>query len=109
MGGEAETAEVERRTGKETHGGRPGASSAWREFDQHGPDDLHAVWSQGGGPDGRGKCGQRVAPSGSSVERVPLAEAIGPLRTLPLEGGVIRAACSLGISREGRQGFGIWS
>jgi 6-phosphofructokinase 1 len=45
-----------------------------------------------------GKFGQMAAHTGTSVESVPLAEAIGHLRTVPPKGGVIDAARSLGIS-----------
>lgn len=45
-----------------------------------------------------GGIGGQVAHTGTSVESVPLAEAIGQLRTMPLEGGVIYAARALGIS-----------
>jgi 6-phosphofructokinase 1 len=45
-----------------------------------------------------GKFGQMVAHTGSSIQSVPLAEAIGRLRTVPLEGALIHAARSLGIS-----------
>jgi len=91
-------AEVERRTGKETRivvlghlqrGGTPtnmdrtictlfGAKAV----------DLIAA----------GNFGRMVAHTGSSVESVPLAEAVGQLRTVPLEGGVVHAARCLGIS-----------
>ncbi len=42
--------------------------------------------------------GQMVAHTGKSVESVPLAEAIGQLRTVPLDGGYVHAARALGIS-----------
>jgi 6-phosphofructokinase 1 len=45
-----------------------------------------------------GKFGQMVAHTGDSVESVPLAQATGQLRTVPLQGGVVHAARSLGIS-----------
>ena len=45
-----------------------------------------------------GRFGRMVAHTGVSVESVPLLEAIGQLRTVPLEGGDIHAARSLGIS-----------
>ena len=45
-----------------------------------------------------GKYGEMVAHTGISVESVPLALATGQLRTVPLDGGVIHAARSLGIS-----------
>jgi phosphofructokinase-like protein len=45
-----------------------------------------------------GKFGQMVAHTGTSVESVPLAEAIGHLRTVPLDGGYVHAARALGIS-----------
>ena len=42
--------------------------------------------------------GRMVSHSGKEVESVPLAEAIGQLRTVPLQGGFIHAATALGIS-----------
>jgi 6-phosphofructokinase 1 len=45
-----------------------------------------------------GRFGQMVAHTGTSVEAVPLAEAIGHLRTVPLNGGYVYAARALGIS-----------
>ncbi len=45
-----------------------------------------------------GKFGRMVAHTGLAVESVPLEEAIGQLRTVPVEGGIVRAARSLGIS-----------
>jgi len=91
-------AEVERRTGKETRvvvlghlqrGGSPtnmdrtictlfGAKAV----------DLIA----------EGKFGRMVTHTGTSIESVPLSEAVGQLRTVPLEGSVVHAARSLGIS-----------
>lgn len=43
------------------------------------------------------KFGQMVAFTGSQVTGVPLAEATGQLRTVPLDGGFVTAARSLGI------------
>lgn len=45
-----------------------------------------------------GKFGRMVAHTGTSVESVPLAEATGQLRTVPLDGGFVQAARALGIS-----------
>jgi 6-phosphofructokinase 1 len=45
-----------------------------------------------------GKFGEMVSHTGISVESVPLAQATGQLRTVPLDGGVIHAARSLGMS-----------
>lgn len=42
--------------------------------------------------------GQMVAHTGKSVESVSLAEAIGQLRTVPLDGGYVHCARALGIS-----------
>lgn len=42
--------------------------------------------------------GQMVAHTGQSVESVPLAKAIGQLRTVPLDGGYVHCARALGIS-----------
>ena len=44
------------------------------------------------------KFGQMAAYTGKSVEGVPLSEAIGRLRTVPPDGGFVRAARALGIS-----------
>jgi 6-phosphofructokinase 1 len=43
------------------------------------------------------KFGQMVAFTGSQVTGVPLAEATGKLRTVPLDGGFVTAARSMGI------------
>ena len=44
------------------------------------------------------KFGQMVAHTGKSVESVPLSEAIGQLRTVPLDSGYVQTARALGIS-----------
>jgi ATP-dependent phosphofructokinase / diphosphate-dependent phosphofructokinase len=44
-----------------------------------------------------GKFGQMVAFTGSQVTGVPLSEATGKLRTVPLDGGFVTAARSMGI------------
>ena len=44
------------------------------------------------------KFGQMVAHTGKSVESVPLSEAIGQLRTVPLDSGFVQATRALGIS-----------
>jgi len=44
------------------------------------------------------KFGQMVAHTGTSVESVPLSDAIGHLRTVPLDSGYVHAARALGIS-----------
>jgi ATP-dependent phosphofructokinase / diphosphate-dependent phosphofructokinase len=44
------------------------------------------------------KFGQMVCHTGTSVDSVPLSEAIGELRTVPLDGAFVHAARSLGIS-----------
>ncbi|MCU0784418.1 MAG: 6-phosphofructokinase, partial [Verrucomicrobia bacterium] len=44
------------------------------------------------------KFGQMVTHTGTSVESVALSEAIGELRTVPLDGAYVRAARALGIS-----------
>ena len=41
--------------------------------------------------------GQMVSFTGSEITSVPLAEATGQLRTVPLDGGFVTAARSLGI------------
>ena len=43
------------------------------------------------------KFGQMVSFSSSQITSVPIAEAIGQLRTVPLDGGFVRAARSMGI------------
>ena len=45
-----------------------------------------------------GKLGRMVAHTGTSIDSVPLSEATGHLRTVPLEDGFVHAARSLGIS-----------
>jgi 6-phosphofructokinase 1 len=91
-------AEVERRTGKETrvvvlgHLQRGGSPTNMDRtictlFGARAVDLVAA-----------GKFGEMVAHTGTSVESVPLADAIGQLRTVPLEGAIVRAARSLGIS-----------
>jgi len=45
-----------------------------------------------------GRFGRMVAHNGKFVDSVPLAKAIGELRTVPLEGGFVTAARALGIS-----------
>jgi 6-phosphofructokinase 1 len=45
-----------------------------------------------------GKFGRMVSHTGRSVESVPLEDAIGQLRTVPLKSGLIHAARCLGIS-----------
>jgi len=45
-----------------------------------------------------GRFGRMVAHTGTRVESVPLSEAIGQLRTVPLDGGFVHAARALGIS-----------
>jgi ATP-dependent phosphofructokinase / diphosphate-dependent phosphofructokinase len=45
-----------------------------------------------------GRFGEMVAHTGPSVEGVPLSEAVGALRTVPLNGGYVHAARALGIS-----------
>jgi 6-phosphofructokinase 1 len=91
-------AEVERRTGKETrvvvlgHLQRGGSPT---NLDRtictlFGAKAVELIAA--------GKFGRMVAHTGTSVESVPLLEAIGQLRTVPLEGGDIQAARSLGIS-----------
>jgi len=44
-----------------------------------------------------GKFGQMVAFTGSQITGVPLSEATGQLRTVPLDGGFIKAARAMGI------------
>jgi 6-phosphofructokinase 1 len=44
-----------------------------------------------------GRFGRMVAFHGE-VTSVPLSEAVGRLRTVPLDGGLVRAARALGIS-----------
>jgi ATP-dependent phosphofructokinase / diphosphate-dependent phosphofructokinase len=44
-----------------------------------------------------GRLGQMVAHTGTSIESVPLAEAVGGLRTVPLNGSFVRTARALGI------------
>ena len=41
--------------------------------------------------------GQMVAFTGSKITSVPLSEATGKLRTVPLDGGFVTAARSMGI------------
>lgn len=45
-----------------------------------------------------GRYGRMVAHNGKYVDSVPLSEAIGRLRTVPLDEGFVRAARALGIS-----------
>jgi 6-phosphofructokinase 1 len=45
-----------------------------------------------------GRFGRMVAHNGKFVDSVPLAKAVGGLRTVPLEGGFVVAARALGIS-----------
>jgi 6-phosphofructokinase 1 len=45
-----------------------------------------------------GRFGRMVAHNGKFVDSVPLAKAVGELRTVPLEGGFVTAARALGIS-----------
>jgi 6-phosphofructokinase 1 len=45
----------------------------------------------------QGRFGQMVAFTGSQITSVPLSEATGQLRTVPLEGGFVVSARSLGI------------
>jgi len=45
-----------------------------------------------------GRFGEMVAHTGTSVEGVPLADAVGELRRVPLNGGYVHAARALGIS-----------
>ena len=45
-----------------------------------------------------GRFGRMVAHNGKYVDSVPLAEAIGKLRTVPLDEGFVHAARALGIS-----------
>lgn len=45
----------------------------------------------------RRQFGQMVADTGSSVVGVPLAEAVGHLRQVPLDGGFVSAARALGL------------
>jgi 6-phosphofructokinase 1 len=45
----------------------------------------------------RGGFGQMVAYTGAQVTSVKLADAVGRLRTVPLDGGFVRAARALGI------------
>jgi 6-phosphofructokinase 1 len=44
------------------------------------------------------KFGRMVAHTGVTVDSVPLADAIGHLRTVPLDGAYVQAARALGIS-----------
>jgi 6-phosphofructokinase 1 len=44
-----------------------------------------------------GKFGRMVTFTGSQISSVPIAEATGKLRTVPLDGGFVRTARSLGI------------
>lgn len=46
---------------------------------------------------GANRLGRRVSFTGSSITSVPLAEAIGKLRTVPLDGGFVTSARSLGV------------
>jgi 6-phosphofructokinase 1 len=45
-----------------------------------------------------GQFGRMVTYTGAQISSVPLAEAIGELRRVPLDGGFVRAARALGIS-----------
>jgi 6-phosphofructokinase 1 len=46
----------------------------------------------------QGRFGEMVTHTGTSVESVPLSEAVSRLRTVPPEGAFVQAARALGIS-----------
>jgi len=90
-------AEIERRSGKETryvvlgHLQRGGAPT---NFDRtlctmFGTHAVELVQ--------RGEFGRMVSFTGAGVESVPLTDAIGQLRRVPLDGGLVRSARALGI------------
>jgi len=91
-------AEIEKRTGKETrvvvlgHLQRGGSPTTMDRvlctlFGAHAVDLI-----------AERRFGRMVMHTGKSVESVPLKEAIKSLRTVPLDGGFVRAARALGIS-----------
>ena len=91
------TAEIEKRTGKETrvcvlgHLQRGGGPTT---FDRalctlFGTAAVELVAAH--------EFGRMVSYTGTQISSVPLAEAIGQLRRVPLDGGFVRAARALGI------------
>ncbi len=90
-------AEIERRTGKETRAivlGHLQRGGAPTNFDRalctvFGTTAVDLVAA--------GQFGQMVTFTGAQVANVSLAEAVGHLRTVPLDGGFVRAARSLGV------------
>ena len=62
---------------------------------------AHAVWREFGAKAvelvAEGKFGQMVAYTGTHVVGVPLIDAVGSLRTVPLDGGFIWTARSIGV------------
>jgi 6-phosphofructokinase len=92
--------EVEKRTGKETRlvvlghlqrGGSPtNMDRALCTLTLFGAKAVELIAEK--------KFGQMVAHTGKSVESVPLSEAIGHLRTVPLDSGYVQTARALGIS-----------
>jgi 6-phosphofructokinase 1 len=95
--GAAVAAEIEKRTGKETRAMvlghlQRGGSPTYMDrvlctlFGAKAVDMIT-----------EGRFGRMVAHNGKFVDSVPLAEAIGHLRTVPLDEGFVRATRSLGI------------
>lgn len=98
-------AEIERRTGKETRAmvlGHLQRGGGPTNFDRalctiFGTTAVDLI--------AQGEFGRMVAYTGTQVTGVPLTEAIGQLRTVPLDGGFVRAARALGICLgDGRTG-----
>ena len=96
--GAAVTEEIEKRTGKETRvmvlghlqrGGSP-TNMDRALCTLFGAKAVELI--------GDGRFGEMVAHTGTSVEGVPLADAVGELRRVPLNGGYVHAARALGIS-----------
>lgn len=90
-------AEIEKRTGKETrvvvlgHLQRGGSPTHWDRAlcTVFGAKAVELVKD--------GQLGRMVTYTGSSVDSVPLADAVGHIRTVPPEGGLARTARALGI------------
>jgi 6-phosphofructokinase 1 len=91
-------AEIERRTGREAravvlgHLQRGGMPNAWdRQLcTRFGVAAVEAVAS--------GQLGTMVALRGSAIVPVPLSAGVGPIRTVPADGELVRSARAIGIS-----------
>jgi 6-phosphofructokinase 1 len=91
-------AEVQRRTGREArattlgHLQRGGAPNAWdRQLcTRYGVAAVEAIAS--------GQTGTMIALRGSSILPVPLAAGVGRIRTVPVDGELVRSARAIGIT-----------